>query len=256
MSRGVSVFSLVRSCGNRLTKSGIIKMRDMPLFRTKRIYEEVAEEIRNWILEGRVKPGEKLPSEEELLRFFKVSRASLREAFRLLESIGLVETVLGRGRFARSIPRVDVSSPRVFHETLVARELLEPIITRYAARCATPEDVERIRKVIERVEINKEIPLEDLIKYDQDFHLEVAKATRNFLLINITMDYLNIIRGLRENTLKIPARKEQSFREHRRIYEAIAKGDEEEAFRADLEHIRNIREIIERLYGDGKEVSF
>lgn len=221
----------------------------MSAFRTRRVYEEVAEEIKSWILEGRLKPGERLPSEEELLRRFGVSRASLREAFRLLESMGLVETVLGRGRFVRSIPYMDKDSPKIFYETIVARELLEPSITRYAARSATQEDVERIRRVIERVEGKKDIRMSELIKYDQDFHLEVAKATHNFLLINITMDYLNIIKGLRESTLKVPGRKEKSFKEHKRIYEAIARKDEEEAYKADLEHVRNIRKIIEKLYG-------
>ncbi|MCD6363627.1 MAG: FadR family transcriptional regulator [Synergistetes bacterium] len=221
----------------------------MSAFRTRRVYEEVAEEIKSWILEGRLKPGERLPSEEELLRRFGVSRASLREAFRLLESMGLVETVLGRGRFVRSIPYMDKDSPKIFYETIVARELLEPSITRYAARSATQEDVERIRRVIERVEGKKDIRMSELIKYDQDFHLEVAKATHNFLLINITMDYLNIIKGLRESTLKVPGRKEKSFKEHKRIYEAIARRDEEEAYKADLEHVRNIRKIIEKLYG-------
>ena len=221
----------------------------MSAFRTRRVYEEVAEEIKSWILEGRLKPGERRPSEEELLRRFGVSRASLREAFRLLESMGLVETVLGRGRFVRSIPYMDKDSPKIFYETIVARELLEPSITRYAARSATQEDVERIRRVIERVEGKKDIRMSELIKYDQDFHLEVAKATHNFLLINITMDYLNIIKGLRESTLKVPGRKEKSFKEHKRIYEAIARRDEEEAYKADLEHVRNIRKIIEKLYG-------
>ncbi len=220
----------------------------MSAFRTRRVYEEVAEEIKSWILEGKLKPGERLPSEEELLRRFGVSRASLREAFRLLESMGLVETVLGRGRFVRSIPYADKESPRIFYETIIARELLEPSITRYAARSATEEDIERIRRVIERVEGKTDIAMNDLIKYDQDFHLEVAKATHNFLLINITMDYLNIIKGLRESTLKVPGRKEKSFREHKRIYEAIAKRDEEGAYKADLEHVRNIRRIIEKLY--------
>ncbi len=220
----------------------------MRTFRTRRVYEEVAEEIKSWILEGKLKPGERLPSEEELLRRFGVSRASLREAFRLLESMGLVETVLGRGRFVRSIPYVDRESPKIFYETIIARELLEPSITRYAARSATEEDIERIRRVIERVEGKTYIAMSDLIKYDQDFHLEVAKATHNFLLINITMDYLNLIRGLRESTLKVPGRKEKSFREHKRIYEAIARRDEEEAYKADLEHVRNIRRIIEKLY--------
>ncbi len=220
----------------------------MRTFRTRRVYEEVAEEIKSWILEGKLKPGERLPSEEELLRRFGVSRASLREAFRLLESMGLVETVLGRGRFVRSIPYVDRESPKIFYETIIARELLEPSITRYAARSATEEDIERIRRVIERVEGKTDIAMNDLIKYDQDFHLEVAKATHNFLLINLTMDYLNLIRGLRESTLKVPGRKEKSFREHKRIYEAIARRDEEEAYKADLEHVRNIRRIIEKLY--------
>lgn len=221
----------------------------MPLFKPKRIYEEVAEEIRDWILTGKIKPGEKLPSEEELLKIFGISRASLREAFRLLESMGLVETILGRGRFARPLPEVDSNSPKVFYEALMARELLEPTITRYAAKCATPDDIEGIRKVIEAMSKVRELPVEEIVKYDQEFHLGVAKATHNFLLVNITMDYLNIIRGLGENTLKVPGRKEESFKEHRRIFEAIASKDEEGAFRADLEHVRSVREMIERLYG-------
>lgn len=231
------------------TLSGKGRMRGMPLFKPKRIYEEVAEEIKSWILTGKIKPGEKLPSEEELLRIFGISRASLREAFRLLESMGLVETILGRGRFARPLSEVDSSSPKVFYEALMARELLEPTITRYAAKCATHDDIDRIRRIIEAMSRIEELSVEEMVKYDQEFHLEVAKATHNFLLVNITMDYLNIIRGLGENTLKIPGRKERSFKEHKKIFEAIASNDEEGAFKADLEHVKNVREMIEKLYG-------
>ncbi|KUK14156.1 MAG: FadR family transcriptional regulator [Synergistetes bacterium] len=223
----------------------------MPIFKPKRIYEEVAEEIRDWILKGQLKPGEKLPSEEELLRIFGVSRASLREAFRLLESMGLVETILGRGRFVRPLPEIDVGSPKVFYEALMARELLEPTITRYAAKCASLEDIERIKRVVEDMD-RKEVSIDELLRYDQEFHLEVAKATHNFLLINITMDYLNIIRSLGENTLRVPGRKEKSVREHKKIFEAIVSKNEEMAFKADLEHVRNVREMIERLYGKGE----
>ena len=102
--------------------------------KVKRVYENIAEEIRRWILDGKLKAGDRLPSEEELIRQFGISRASLREAFRLLESMGLVKTILGKGRFVRNILREEVQRlPEALKNALIARELVEPSIAMYAA---------------------------------------------------------------------------------------------------------------------------
>ena len=68
-----------------------------------RIYEEIVRQIRTLISEGKLKSGDKLPPERELAERFKVSRPSVREAMRALESMGLIEIRLGEGTFVREI---------------------------------------------------------------------------------------------------------------------------------------------------------
>jgi len=120
-----------------------------------RLYESVIEQIMNLIKNNELKPGDKLPPERELAEKLSISRGSLREAFRVLESKGLIKSKPGGGRSIREIRKnghnnteniiLNLEKSSIL-ELLEAREMFEVKIVELAARRATAEDIELIEK--------------------------------------------------------------------------------------------------------------
>ncbi len=120
-----------------------------------RLYESVIEQIMNLIKNNKLKPGDKLPPERELAEKLSISRGSLREAFRVLESRGLIKSKPGGGRYIREIRKNGHNSTEniissleksSILELLEAREMFEVKIAKIAAQKATPEDIELIEE--------------------------------------------------------------------------------------------------------------
>src|SRR5256712_213293 len=116
--------------------------------KSTRIYEEIVRQVKQMIAEGRLKSGDRLPPERDLAEKFVVSRSSVREALRALESLGLVEIRAGEGTFVREVSveslieplALMMVSPReAIAERSEARHLLEPRIAALAARRRTDE---------------------------------------------------------------------------------------------------------------------
>jgi DNA-binding FadR family transcriptional regulator len=116
--------------------------------KSTRIYEEIVRQIKGMIGEGRLKSGDQLPPERDLAEKFIVSRTSVREALRALESVGLIEIRPGEGTFVREVSvdalveplaLVLVSQREMIGELFEARRLLEPAIAGLAARRARDE---------------------------------------------------------------------------------------------------------------------
>ena len=122
-----------------------------------RLYESVLEQIMNLIKNAELKPGDRLPPERELAEKLSISRGSLREAFRVLESRGLIKSKPGGGRFIRELKKdslvhtenivLGLEKSSIL-ELLEAREIFEVKIAEIAAKRATKEDVALIEKVL------------------------------------------------------------------------------------------------------------
>ena len=122
----------------------------------KRIYQDIVAQIQGLLGDGRLKPGHQLPSERELSELFQVSRASVREAIRALESMGFVEIRSGEGTYVASTVE-SLLSPLAFairqrrdafREIFEARRILEPEIAALAAERANPSEVQRLEAVL------------------------------------------------------------------------------------------------------------
>lgn len=157
-----------------------------------RVYEQVIEQIKSKIKKGELKKGDKLPSERELAESFCVSRASVREAIRALEIIGLIESRQGAGNYIRTnfdnslfeplsvMFMLQESSPS---EIFYLRETLELQCARLAAANITESEIELLTAVLDRMyQAENE---EASIKLDIKFHYLIIKASRNELLINV-----------------------------------------------------------------------
>lgn len=198
----------------------------------KRVHlrEQIADSIQEMVAANQIQPGTQLPSERDLAKSIGVNRATIREAIRVLEQRGLVQMRTGSGTYVVDVPASTVSESieRYFafgacsHEDLVTlREILDPEIAALAAERATAAEIERLRKLVDEIEVAFS---EDTVRYaatDAEFHEVVAGATHNDLIIAIT-------NGLHRIMARWILAQSQTHRleggalSHRSVYQAIA----------------------------------
>ena len=217
-----------------------------------RLYESVIEQIMDLIENNKLKPGDKIPPERELAEKLSISRGSLREAFRVLESRGLIKSKPGGGRYIREIRKNGNNTENIILslekssilELLEAREIFEVKIVKLAAQRATVEDIKSIEKALNKMNEEEELKDDKKTESDTEFHLAIASASHNFVFVNIIKLHLDLLRDTREKTQQIPGRREERWREHQAILQAIKEHDSKKAGEAMLKHLRNIREIV------------
>jgi GntR family transcriptional repressor for pyruvate dehydrogenase complex len=219
--------------------------------RRRNLSHAIAEALAAEIAQGRLKAGERLRSERELSEVFAVSRSSVREAIKSLESRGLVEGRQGEGTFVRrlglealvQLPAVPVSvtEAEVAHLYEV-RELLEPAVARRAAERATAADVRALRRSMARQE-----RLVAAQRYTSDddtrFHLAVARIAGNPILIRLLEGVMHLLAAVREPALRAAAEGglRVSLAGHWELVCAIAAHDGDAAHAAALRHLAGAR---------------
>ncbi|MDO5116644.1 MAG: FadR/GntR family transcriptional regulator [Synergistaceae bacterium] len=226
-------------------------MVEAPVLRGPRIYEKVVEKLKGEIAAGNILPGDPLPSERQLMDDFGVSRSSLREAFRVMELLGLIESIPGKGRFVRH-PRTIAENRSTIQledsailELMEARRVLDPAIAAESAMRATPSDLTRMLRVITSTEKSLENP-EERAQADFDFHLVLAEATHNFVFTNITRMNFDLILATHERIYNLLDDKDAFLNEHRDMYEAILDHDVERARETASHHIDRIYRTLHR----------
>ncbi len=214
-------------------------------------YEAIVDQFRHLIEEKELCPGDRLPPERELALTLSVSRATLREAFRVLENAGLVTSKIGRGRFvADPWPSEEnlntisqaIEEAAVF-DLLEVRRFLEVPMAGLAAVRATPEALARIEETLYS-------PLDSDptgIGLDTGFHLSVAQAARNAVYRRFVSSELFLFHRLGSVILPAAARVALSNHDHQKIYEAIRRRDRQAASAAMLQHIDGIEENLQGL---------
>lgn len=220
--------------------------------KSTRIYEEIVRQIKAMIAEGRLKGGDQLPPERDLAEKFVVSRTSVREALRVLESRGLVEIRPGGGTFVREmsvealiepLALVMASAREAIGELFEARRLLEPTLAALAAGRATAEEVQEMERILE--EQAREIAAGRTgLAQDARFHTAVGVAARNRAITRITHAILDLLAQSREESLSAPGRPTRSHQDHQRILAAIRARDEDAARRAMLEHLEGVERLV------------
>ena len=190
-----------------------------------RIYEEIVRQIRTLISEGKLKSGDKLPPERELAERFKVSRPSVREAMRALESMGLIEIRLGEGTFVREISVDSLVEPlalvmltqrEAVRELFEARRLLEPAIAGLAASRSTEEEIHEMERILE--EQAREVATGRTgLTQDAAFHAAIASSASNRAITRIVHALIDLLTQSREEALQVPGRPARSHQDHRRI---------------------------------------
>lgn len=179
--------------------------------KTKKIYEEVIEQVKKLIIDGKLQPGDKLMSERELAEKLGVSRASVREAFSALEMMGIITIRPGEGSFVRQASYEGMLEPLSFllqmdldnvMQLLEVRKILEVEIASLAAMRATEDDIRDIRNALHKMadEVNSG-DIGDIA--DAEFHFAVVKAAHNPILVTL----INTISDLMAKTVRYSRRK-------------------------------------------------
>jgi GntR family transcriptional repressor for pyruvate dehydrogenase complex len=219
----------------------------------KRIHEEIVAQIRDQFAEGRWKPDDRLPSERELSQRFRVSRASVREAIRSLESLGLVRIKTGEGTFVASgsevllspLVSVILQQKDVLLDIFEARKVIEPEIAALAAKRGSPDEIRRMEEILE--DQVREIARGDSgVEADTAFHSLLTQSTKNKVFLRLNDAIVDSLRETRERSLQIHGRPARSLAGHREILKAVRTKDPAGAKRAMLQHLSAIeRNVLE-----------
>jgi GntR family transcriptional repressor for pyruvate dehydrogenase complex len=227
---------------------------DIAPIKSTRIYEEIVRQIKSMIGEGRLKSGDQLPPERDLAEKFLVSRTSVREALRALESVGLIEIRPGEGTFVREVSvdalveplaLVLLSQREMIGELFEARRVLEPTIAGLAARRATRDEVQEMERILDAQA--REIAAGNTgLAQDAAFHAAIGTAAHNRAITRIVHAVMDLLAQSREEAIGTPGRPTRSHEDHRRILDAIRKGDALGAERAMLDHLVAVEELVRR----------
>jgi GntR family transcriptional regulator, transcriptional repressor for pyruvate dehydrogenase complex len=219
----------------------------------KRLSESAVESIKVYITERNLVSGDQLPTEREFGEALNISRASVREALRMLEIAGLIVVKPGSGIYFKGWTD-DLSIPlntwlplndETLRENYEVRQLIEPRSAYLAAERISPERIEKLTGLVEKFQqcVN-ENDLPGMILADTEFHKLIAQATNNktlSLLMNTITRYLT---EAWKASLRIPQRPQKSIIEHKAIYDAIKNRDPELAGRNMAIHLANaVKEI-------------
>jgi DNA-binding FadR family transcriptional regulator len=210
--------------------------------------QEILPAIAAHLLDSARANGGKAPSERDLAEHFSVSRGQVREALAILEAMQVIERRAKSGIyvnadktgieamafFARAgLPLED----RQIYEAVEVRKIHEIKAAELAAGRANEENYQRLRDILARSE-ERIAAGQGIDVLDQEFHLEIVRATQNTLFLNICTAFYELGRKRLEIYFRDPDRNRKSHEEHKQIYEALAKRDAALASALMVSHLR------------------
>ena len=233
---------------------------DLEPVKSVRIYEDIVRQVRALIADGHLKSGDRLPPERDLAERFRVSRTSVREALRSLQSRGLIDIRAGEGAFVRDVSVEALVEPlalvilpyrEAVGELFEARGLLEPAIAALAARRATRDEIAEMERIL--AEQAREVASGRTgMAQDSALHAAIAAAAHNRAIVRIVNALVDLLAQSREESLHTRGRPKRSHQDHRRILGAIRRRDEAGARRAMFDHLTAVAKLVDGLPGERK----
>lgn len=215
---------------------------------------DICRKLANHLIRGDWQEGDKIPAERELCQRLGVGRASLREALKALEIMGLIETRLGDGTyvckrsefFARPLLWAIASSGEAeAHELSEARKLIEVELAGLAAERATEEELKMIGSYLDQMAEAGE-DARKFLQADISFHIAIAEAGHNAILFNALLLIRNLMQRWIGGALTVPGVQDKALTQHKRILHAITKRDSAKARAAMQGHLEEMsRHLVE-----------
>lgn len=225
-------------------------------FKPQRGSELIMEHLKQQILSGEYPPGSRLPTVVELSASFQVGRSTIREALSALKAIGYINIRHGGGTFVnQTLPAEEDNNSISFsvpmeslREVIEVRKYIETGCASLAALRRTPSDLEAISATLDLMQraLGDEAESE---KADVQFHLQIARASHNTLLIDL-MESLNerLQENMRESRrlwfYSERAAAERLLKEHRLIFEAIQAQNEALAAQTMMQHLTKVESVM------------
>src|SRR5258708_5116468 len=220
-----------------------------------KVFERVAVQIEQRILDGELRSGDRLPTERELAEQFQVSRTAVREALKILAQKGLVDMRPGRGTIV-----IDGSQEAMQHSIglvmklklgevggsdnlMEVREILEVEIAALAAARATESEIAVLRAEVETMDVNLN-DADAFIAADNRFHEALAHATQNTLIFILVNSIVNLLSEQRKQIFDVEGGPQRGQIHHKRILESVIRRDPQAARDTMRSHLRQVREDV------------
>jgi GntR family transcriptional repressor for pyruvate dehydrogenase complex len=236
--------------------------RQVESIRRSSLVSEVVTLLREVIESQGLSPGDRLPTEAELVESLEVSRPVLREAISQLETLGLVQVRRGRGMFVgdrdslagclKLVRTAMAVTPRDLTQFTDLRSALECHAARKAAELATDGDVAELEALCDEMD-RRDPTYEKAIGIDFAFHRKLIEITGNELMLNVMTVLQQFVVEAMLQTTPRPRDRSVSRRLHRAILEGVRKGDGKAAERAMREHMEVTRRRLESAARGGRE---
>lgn len=242
------------------------KEKNMDLYRITKspdIPNLVANQIIDRIVSGNLKPGDKLPSEHDMTRKFGISRISLREAMKLLEAKGYIESHGRKGKFVMfsggpalesTIEElISVNHDKIW-ELLSVRRIIDSEAARMAALRGTKPQIASLKKFktdVERIGIQNLVNTKEGGKLYARFYNDLADTTNNTIFAHLMKSISSLLKGAlpysRQKLMAVPDSSDMFYTQHMKILSAIEKGDSDAAKTSVIEHIDWLEKTLKKI---------
>jgi len=219
-----------------------------------KVSDEIANQIKQLIIDGKLKPGDKLPPERELIKQFGVSRPSLREALNALVAMGFLEVRQAKRTFVRSVVSkliedpiallIKADSQKIF-DLIEVRKAIETWVAYQAAQKASKEDIQQLEAITHEMQKAFEEG-RSWEKQDADFHLAIAKATHNTIHMHIMSGIYDLLKESMSRIFVDRKQVKKLMKHHYQIYLAIKNRSPEKAREKTLDHLNYVEEEVKK----------
>ena len=217
-----------------------------------KVSDEVANQIKALISEGKLRPGDRLPPERELIKEFGISRPSLREALKSLVTMGFLEVKRAKRTYVKSAASERMGDPlsvliksdtQKIYDLIEVRKAMEAWGAHYAAQRATEEDLREMERILQEMRhaIEEGRPW---VKEDADFHLVIAQSTHNTIQIHLMSTIYDLLKESVARVLTDKGKMKKLYQQHYRIFNAIRSHAPEKARERTLEHLDYVDSIV------------
>lgn len=220
------------------------------------LYEQIADRLEEIILGEDMREEDKLPSEQALAEKFNVSRNVIRESLKILKERGLIDSRNGTGSYITKpeasnlsdvINRMVVLENMDFKDIYDVRIILETAACKRAAKNITDEEINHMEELLERLK-DRNISVEERRELDFAFHIAIAAATGNTLLVVFVQTMKNVFIDMIEKGIFIEGGIDDATLRHQNILTALKQRDPEQAEAMMYEHLHFSKKHVERYY--------
>lgn len=226
----------------------------------KKVSSQIVDQVKTLIASGKLKPGDTLPPERELMKVFNVSRPTLREALNMLSIMGFIQVSQRQRTKVKSLVPSNITEPlrhllkediKTSLELIDARAIIETANAALAAERADEEDIARLEACIEKMRVNLKED-DTLNTEDAHFHLTVAEATHNKIQAHLMFSIYDLLKET-VSLCYYDDEAENIFKQHCKIVEAIKDKDPQSAKESMEGHLSYIKSLVNKLLASKNE---